>query len=204
MGTCNFHTVNARNVFVLLDYFDEDGERYENEWSFLKEDILCVGLDKGWDDSKSKSFRFGRDYDISVICKEYWFEYRNSGIKYRITAYITMNAGYYEHGNLDYRLVVDYEDSDTPVEEIVDRLVDDFTEDYYSQNISYISGGIITNKIWNIGLRKMQASNFRKSTEEFIDGIVNDCENLCRDLSHTIIRKVGTFSNGEGVYEKVD
>lgn len=203
MGTCNFHTTNASDIYVLFDTFEEDGVTYENEWSFLKEDLLECGRTTGWYDSKGKSFRFGREWDISVLCKEFWFEYRNSGIRYRITAYITMNAGYYQHGNLDYRLVVDYEYSDTPKDEVVDRLVDDWCEPIHYQYLGYVTGGVIKN-IWNDGLRKMQACNFRKEIGRFVDSIINECEDFCKSYSHAQFRKVGTFSNGEGVYEKID
>lgn len=202
MGTCNFHTINADRTYVLYDYFEEDGERYENEWSFLKEDILSFGLERGFDDSKQRSFRFGRDSDISILCKEWWFEYKTSGLKYKIEAYITMNPGYYEHCNLDYRLVVDYEENDTPKDELLDRIVEDFTEDLGNSYISYISGGV-ANAVWNRGLRKAHEKHFRREAEKFIDNIIEECEHMCKDMSHDTYRRVGVFSNGEGIYEKI-
>lgn len=201
MGTCNFHTVNADKTYVLFDYFEEDGERYENEWQFMKDDILCYGIEQGWCDSKLRSFGFGRDNDISIICKEWWFEYKSSGLKYKIEAYITLNPGYYEHCNLDYRLVVDYEEGDTLKDELLDRIVDDFTEDLSSSYISYITGGVASD-VWNRGLRNAHRANFEKEASKLINGIIEECEAMCKHLSHDIYRKVGTFSNGGGIYEK--
>lgn len=202
MGTCNFHTVNARNVFVLLDYFEEDGERYENEWSFLKDDIKEYGLTVGWMDALCKSFEFGREVDTAIICQEFWFQYKNSGLKYLITAYITINPGHYEHSNLDYRLVIDCCDSDTPKEDVADIIVDDFIDDKYGTSLCYLSNGVGT-KIWNNGLRKMQKHNFEKAITKFVDHIIEECEIMCHNLSHDVYQKVGVFSNGEGIYEKI-
>ena len=202
MGTCNFHTVNAGSTYVLYDYFEEDGERYENEWAFLKEDILCFGLERGWDDSKQRSFRFCRDSDISVISKEFWFEFKTSGLKYKVEAFITMNPGYYEHCNLDYRLVLDYEEGDTPKDELLDRIVEDFTEDMGNCYISYVTGGLAS-KVWNRGLRNAHKKNFENEASKFINNIIEECEQMCKYMSHDTYRRVGAFSNGEGIYEKI-
>lgn len=202
MGACNFHTINADKTYVLYDYFEEDGERFENEWSFLKEDILSYGIRKGWEDSKQRSFRFYRDSDISIICKEFWFEYKTSGLKYKIEAYITLNPGYYEHSNLDYRLVLDYEEGDTLKGELLDRIVDDFTESIDNCFISYVTGGAVS-KVWNRGLRNAHKKDFENEASKFIDNIIKECEQMCKDMSHDTYRKVGTFSNGEGIYAKI-
>ena len=203
MGTCNFHAVNASDIFVLLDYFEEAGEKFYNEWAFLKEDIVEATRDRGWSPIKDKSFRFCRsDYDIAVVCKEFWFEYSTSGLKYRVVAYITINPGYYEHSNLDYRLVIDYEDSDTHKDDVVDRLIEDWISPMNCSYLSYVTGGIIKN-IWNDGLRKMQEGNFRNEAEKFVEGVVKECEDLCSSLSHNRLRLVGSFSNGEAIYEKI-
>lgn len=203
MGTCNFHTVNANKIYVLYDYFEEDGEIFENEWSFMKDDIKECGISSGWADAKCKSFRFGREYDTAIICQEYWFQYKNSGMKYLITAYITINPGYYEHSNLDYRLVIDYDDTYTSKEDVVDIIVEDFVDDKYGTSLCYLSNGVGT-KIWNGGLRKMQKNNFENELAKFVDHIVEECETMCQNLSHDAYRKVGAFSNGEGIYERID
>ena len=113
-----------------------------------------------------------------------------------------MNPGYYEHSNLDYRLVLDYEEGDTLKGELLDRIVDDFTESIDNCFISYVTGGAAS-KVWNKGLRNAHKQNFEKEASCFVDAVISACEMMCKDMCHDIYKRVGTFSNGEGIYEKI-
>lgn len=201
MGTSNFHTVNAYRTYVIKDryYNEEDQHSIYIDWREIKESVVCYGEQIGWDAS-NKAFGFGRDLDNAVISKDYWFEYSNSGYRYRIEAFITINAGYYEHCNLDYRFVFDGMSEDDNVDDILDMMCEDFVE---SNNCIPLSYGNSDNKYWNDGLRKMQAKNFRKAAEWFLDNMVDECEVICKSLCDEQWMSVCRASNGETLYEKV-
>lgn len=201
MGTANFHAKNANDMYVIYDrYFDEDdGHEVYRDWRDIKEDVTEYGLVCGWD-KVSKSFRFGGDYDTSVLCKEFWFEYSNSGYRYRVDAYITINAGYYESCNLDYRFVLDGMSDDTDVADMREMIVEDFVDVNNCYPLSYTSS---TPKCWNDGLRKMQRKNFEKALDEFLGNVVGECERFCENACDDTWKAICHASNGECFYEKV-
>ena len=201
MGTVNFHTNNASSIYVVYDRYYDEEDRHEvyRDWREIEQDIQCMGEQGGWE-PYVRSFRWGRESDTAVLTKEYWFEYGSSGCRYRVDAYITINAGYYENCNLDFRLVLDGMDSDERVDDILDMMVEDFTS---PNNCVPLSFGSSNNKYWNDGLRKMQGSNFRKAANEFLEKIVNECEITCEGLCEEVWKPVCYASNGECFYEKV-
>lgn len=201
MGATNFHYTNASTLYVVYDrYYDEEYEKeIYKDWSEMKCDIQCMGEEYDWI-PYIRSFRFGSDSDTAVLTKEYWFEYSNSGYRYKVDAYITMNAGYYEHCNLDYRLTLDGMDGDDSPEDIVGMMVEDFES---PNNCIMLSFGSSDNKYWNDGLRKMQSRNFRKAAEAFLDSIVEECESMCARMCDDRWKAICHASNGETLYEKV-
>ena len=76
----------------------------------------------------------------------------------------------------------------------------------------YIGWGLRT-----ISLTISEFDNSRESLDEattleiyskngfckFVDHIIEECETMCHNLSHDVYRKVGAFSNGEGIYDKL-
>ena len=201
MGAANFHKANADSLYVILDrWYDDDEEKYiYREWDELNEEIINLGRSGEWFKS-DRYFGYGRDKDCSVISKDFWFEYFNSGFRYKIEAFITLNSGYYEHCNLDYRLVIDGMDSDENVSDIMDIIVEDFISDCDCCSLCYSPPN---GAPWNIGLRKMHKKGFEKALSSFLSQIISECERKCQQMCDEEWNIVCRASDGECFYEKV-
>ena len=201
MGAANFHRTNAEDTYVIYDrYTDEDeGQEVLRDWRDIKDDVVWFGKENGWEPI-CKSFGRGMDSDTGILRKEFRFEYSTSGIEYIVDAYITINAGYYEHCNLDYRFILDGSSDDDSLNDILEMMVDDFIE---GDSLYYLSYYNIDKKHWNRGLCIMQKHNFRRAAEEFLDKVKDECEFFCKNRCDDTYRCVARFSNGEAFYEKV-
>lgn len=200
MGTANFHTVNAEGIYVKYDRWQDEecGELVFREWEELNEEIIRIGELQDWYKNE-KLFGIGWNRDSSVISKDFWFEYFKSGFRYRVEAFITLNQGYYEHCNLDYRLVVDGMEYDENLYDIKDMIVEDFTSDCNCCSLCYSPNN---GEAWNLGLRKMHKVGFERHLEKFLSEIVEECESMCKRLCDEEYRYVCKASNGEVLYEK--
>lgn len=200
MGTANFHYVNADRAYVIHDSCqDEEYGIFRLDWGDVKWRIEEFGeSQEGWE-KDDRSFRFGMECDTAVLRKEFEFEYSNSNLRYSICAYLTINCGYYECWNLDYRFVFPGNSCDEDFDDIVEQMVDDFANDYTWCTISDCDQG---KKTWNLGLRKMQVRNFRKAADDFLFKVKEECEQMCLSLCDEPYKLIGSASNGEAFYER--
>ena len=192
MSTRNFYTCNANNVYSF-------GEDAEDSFDFdvclnaIKDiAIYKYGFEEtsGCDDNRS--------YTGSYILEK-WLgakEFYNSGLDTNINVIIVARDGYYAGANLDFELEIENE-YDEPkklgdyrnVDDLIDDMADVFVDDYYD--------------LYNYGLRKCFKNRYKAFLEHNIYEAIDYANDILSKLCDGEYRLIGTFSNGEGIYEKV-
>ena len=197
MGTNNFYS-NAKTIFaVLMDYedevFDENGEptgetemRSCDEWDYqdLKDYAIELMEQSKFSYSDSGNFSNNRNFEGTLLGSLNVDKYFGDIlIEVRINAVI--RSGYYEGANLDYEVEY-YAGSGSGEWE------EDINFNYGFENHSNMSRG----------LQVIQTKNAEKWAEKITEELEEELERIFTQLS-TPYNKVGQFSNGEAVYEKV-
>lgn len=196
MSTSNFRLQCASKYYVLSSYVEEINEQNEKEvvckdwyhWKFDTERIMEVAEKKDYTRYISGSLK-ERPMDNNICCKVLYFGYEC------LECYIGLNNGYYEGATIDYDIHCGYygwlSDYDT---------VDDFIYD--------IVEGVLTDKLhykdWNKGMCIIQRPNLYKKLSGVVFAMIDEAESICNDCCDENLVRVGLFSNGEAVYERVD
>lgn len=203
MGTSNFYNKNASRVYVVLESYetpilDENGDETDEvetvcpdstDYDLLTEYVADVLLEK----STAKGVKF-HQYDKKNSCydsRNYEAPYLGSiyktfvhcGIQFDLTLNAFMRHGYYEAANLDWEVELSFEGNRYDDDEDFVLAYDDFED--------------------NRGVLKMNIQNINNKINKFKNELVEICED-CFETVSTPYLKVGTFSNGETVYEKAD
>jgi|688.fasta_scaffold274757_2 hypothetical protein len=195
MGTNNFYS-NARTIFaVLMNYedeiFDENGEptgetemRSCEEWDYddLKDHAIELMEQSKFSYSDSGNFSNNRNFEGTLLGSLNVDKYFGDVlIEVRINAVI--RSGYYEGANLDYE--VEYYSG-------CGQWEDSINFGYDFENHSDMSRG----------LQVIQTKNAERWAEKITEELEEELEKIFTQLS-TPYNKVGQFSNGEAVYQKV-
>lgn len=204
MGTSNFHNSNARKIYVVLESYeqpvlDEDGneteetetytpDSYEAEdlTDYIQETFKEQHKDLYWFKKDTNSYNelrsFGAGYICTLIDEKCFGDVQ---LNVRINCFI--RSGYYEAANLDWELQIDcnsYSYNDDECGEGFELSIDD----YYNSSMSE-------------GLKKIQLKNMNKWIEKTKESLIEKVETIFEEIANPYL-KVGTFSNGETVYQK--
>lgn len=202
MGASNFHRVNASKVYVVLESYerpvlDDDLNETDEMETVSPEryevDEFIEYAKEHFNDNKGR-FSFSgshcnensehelRSYPTTFLGifndgKQFGDVYAGVELK------CFMRSAYYDGANLDWELTVTLGGG---------VCEGDITMDDYP----YCSD-------MNVGMRKIQLKNINKYIDKTRTEIINHVEALFEKLS-TPYLLVGTFSNGESIYQKAD
>ena len=175
MGTSNFYKENANLYYVVLMNEDEWDNEMDLEW--ISDELQENGFDLNTPQS-----------DILATKTE---TFSQSDMNFYVSIQAKINSGYYQGATLDWNVVVesDYYSIDSytqsPMEEITDFIMDTFQYEFDCR-IDSETFFKITDKIQSI-----------------IEELVSQTETLFESLSTYKLTRLGTFSNGESIYEEV-
>lgn len=194
MGTNNFYS-NAKTIFaVLMDYedkvFDENGEptgetemRSCEEWEYqdLKDYAIELMEESKFSYSDSGNFSNNRNFEGTLLGSlNVDKSFGDMLIEVRINAVI--RSGYYEGANLDYE--VEY-----------------YAGSGYDDHINF-AYEFESHSDMGAGMQKIQLKNAERWAEKITEELEEELERIFTQLS-TPYNKVGQFSNGEAVYQKI-
>lgn len=200
MGTSNFFWQNAKHCYVIdaKDYYDKDGEpidEYEDGCTEIDrtsdeiEYIQDLLIEDGWD----RENEFIRDWDSTIIASRGEYKEIAKGLDLLwINREIIVRYGYYEAANLDWDVTMhnNWEFRRSNYETI-----EDMAED--------VADDLLSNSDWNEGLRKANRAMVVKRIAFILEGVCEECDNVCADMSTDAYRVAYTCSNGETGYVKV-
>lgn len=194
MGTNNFYSSGKTIFAVLMDYedevFDENGEptgetemRSCEEWEYqdLKDYTIELMEQSKFSYSEDGSFNNNRNFEgtlIGSLKAEKWF----GDVEVEVRVNLILRSGYYEGANLDYE--VEY-----------------YAGSGYDDTINF-SYEFESHSDMSKGLQIIQTRNAEKWAERITEELTEEVEKIYTRVS-TPYRKLGSFSNGEGVYEKI-
>jgi hypothetical protein len=200
MATNNFYNKNASAIFaVLMNYeqpiLDDDGNETDDtehvspeSWEY---DDLILEL------QSAMQTKFGRDYVkggqddrdrnfYGTAIGRYLLDKTYMGVTIEIELTAMIRSGYYEGANLDWDITLHvdgYSHDDVP---------DALAEWEYQAEKEY-----------NAGLVKANLRHVKLWTEKTCEAMRDSLEEIFAEYSDVKLRKVGQFSNGEAVYERV-
>jgi len=191
MGTSNFHTVNASKTFVV-QYHPEDDEEapdfwYDEEVEYIKERLSeCknIGEPLGYTIADRDELRCHPSRSLATFYRSK--EYKVAGSRFLVAVQITaiIRSGYYEAASLDWQ--IDYD--------LNDRF-EDLEEEEIKYDIQYLTDCSDKQAIQYAGYARKWASDQK-------DQMVEELEKEFSKLTEVYI-KLGTFSNGESIYQKL-
>lgn len=201
MGTNNFASPsNAKDYYVVLTNREEeiDGETQyfaPDEWEIddLKDNILSDIKAQGGFESRDTFC--DRNYERTALGElEETRVYADVEVGVRVVA-VLQNA-YYEGATLDYLIYVTVEGDEWKYS----------TGSYFDENIESILDEVGEIQSYR-GLNNGMVSIIRPKVESFleatIDTLSEKMDNILEAYSEHKLKKVGQFSNGEAVYQKV-
>jgi hypothetical protein len=195
MGTNNFYSSGKTIFAVLMDYedevFDENGEPTGEKEMVAPDQDDSDNL-KDWvkelfneqtkfSFSEDGSFNNNRNFEgtlMGSLKAEKWF----GDINVEVRVNLILRSGYYEGANLDYEVEY-YAGSD------------------YDDTINF-SYEFESHSDMSKGLQVIQTKNAERWAEKIKEELTEEVEKIYTRVS-TPYRKLGSFSNGEGVYEKI-
>ena len=184
MGTCNFHTSNASNTFVV-DYGDDEDMWMESQEHLgdLFEHNLGEKKDIFYKSTALKSDDELRSFPASSIgAFSDGFEYL--GIDVSIDVKVFLRGGYYSVANLDWEISVAVDN------ETYSCIEDAISDDEYNYGCS--------EGIWAIHKKR-----FFKKIEELGEKLVSLCEGEFEKVSECYIQSA-TMSDGTCFYSKCE
>jgi len=185
MGTSNFSTLDAKQIYaVLMSYEAEDDDGNEvwytpDQWEYedLRDELIQTLSEEFKNFDKDKPGKLREGAELGEIRR-----YRHFGdditIGYRIIPVIL--SGYYDGANLDYKLIIEegrYEYDD----------IDEIDDDY-----EYAG---------NRGLYKIHMRQAKKWLLTEMEKDIEKIENLYKSWSTPLVA-TARFSNGETFYSK--
>ena len=183
MSAPNFAVLNARKYYVVSEVPEYTGLQLPG-WETIKEDSPG-----SWE----KGNGLERSYPGAYIMeKTVWLEFCK-GEQYSVTAKIILRSGYYSGAVLDWNI---FGDSYTGALSEYRGGLEEFSSEIvsgYLESLEYYNG-------WNKGFQKIMRPRFLDKLSKALAGLVEECENICRDLSEDTYICGGIFSNGEAVY----
>lgn len=183
MSAANFAVLNARKYYVVSEVPEYTGLQLPG-WNAIKENSPSA-----WE----KGNGLERSYPGAYIMeKNVWLEFCK-GEQYSVTAKIILRSGYYSGAVLDWNIFGDaytgalseYRDG---LEEFASEIVSS-----YLDSMEYYNG-------WNKGFQKIMRPRFLEKLSKALEGLAEECENICRSLAEDTYICGGVFSNGEAVY----
>lgn len=187
MGARNFGTPNIGRYFTFG--FDTDPDHYDYFDEKIADDFYVFNK-LGYESTKKLCGT--PKVDKSHFWKDFYFTFL--GVKFEVTAYITVQYGYHDGCLYDAEFIVASEFGYYEEEEYIDGVCESLLEQNWDLEQLY---GQKTN-----GLIKMQLPNFVKRLEKEIQKeLDNIIYPMLKEVCEQEINLVGTFSNGEAVYE---
>lgn len=183
MGTSNFYNVNASKIYVI-DY-EDNNHMWEESQDHLGD--LILDMDNSFETSTNiesrENLRSHQSNSIGFFKNS--LEYL--GLDFTININIFIRPGYYSAANLDYEVEWFVDSSD--YYEAVDDLIHDIhtSIDYYPVNKG----------VWAI-----HKSSLENKLTKIESELTSNVEKILSKISEPY-NCLGTFSNGEALYEKV-
>jgi hypothetical protein len=177
MGTSNFARGNTSRVFAVL--MDEEIDDFMDYVREVAEESAPKDIQYSEEDGSDRD----RNYPATNL-----FSYRVSkwfgDLEVEVQIVAKMVSGYYEGASLDFEFTIfdGYEFSDS----------DDSVEHLFGNNCSCM----------NQGLLKIQQRNAERWVDRAKDQLITLTERVFEQVSMPL-KVVGTFSNGETIYEKL-
>ena len=179
MATNNFMNENASNIYVITDDKMEFDYMADNE--ILAEDIkgllpdltIYNDYEVYYENSSYPSVRLGE------ICEEVT---TNKDIYITVCVTLVLRSGYYEASNLDYEYSINIDD-DTIYDDGIG--IDEFLNEYQDA----------------FKLTDDEVIDISEEIDEVLSRLISKIEETYSKLSETY-KQLGTFSNGEGIYER--
>ena len=179
MATNNFMNENASNIYVItndkmeLDYIDDTEILAEDLKSFLPALTIYNDYEVYYENRSYPSIRLGE------ICEEVTI---NKDIYITVCVNLVLRSGYYEAYNLDYEYNINIDD-DTLYDDGIG--IDEFLNEYQDA----------------FELTDDEVIDISEETDEVLSRLISKIEETYSKLSETY-KQLGTFSNGEGIYER--
>ena len=179
MATNNFMNENASNIYVItndkmeFDYMADNEILAEDIKSFLPDLTIYNDYDVYYENRSYPSIRLGE------ICEEVT---TNKDIYIMVCVTLVLRSGYYEAYNLDYEYNINIDD-DTLYDD--DSGIDEFLNEYKDA----------------FELTDDEIVDITEETDEVLSRLISKVEDVYSKLSETY-KQLGTFSNGEGIYER--
>ena len=203
MGTRNFMTTMAKNVYVLNEDITKDYDSLKDWIDNIALSEIASHLAVNINDlspTNPRSFGIGNRYYTAKNIASYYddrlYATGNDVVNYRIGIHIFVVSGYYEGANLDYDISIEftnwgeeeclsqYNNEESLIENIIDNAFDD---EYFRYVLgSYSSMKRFDNVIFN---------RIKEAREKV--------EDLCNYLTDYAYKVEATLSDGTAIYKKV-
>ena len=179
MATNNFMNENAENIYVItedkmeLEYLDDNKLLAEDIKGLLPDLTICNDYEVYYKNRSYPSVRLGE------ICEEVT---TSKDIYILVCVNLVIRSGYYEASNLDYEysIIIDNDtlyDDDIGINDFLNEYKDDFE------------------------LTDDEIDTISKKAEETLSRIISKVEETYKKITEPY-RQLGTFSSGEGIYER--
>ena len=191
MSTPNFSKKNARD-YHCVGLTQEDDDFID--WYFIMEEIREVAKEehKFYNIDESDSDRY-RTLNY-VTEKNYEMQY--GGERYYATVMLGIRSGYYSGANIDYDIILKDDIYGWPYFDLEGGDTHQLAEDcvrYKEKNEQFsVNKGIFT-----IHRKKLE-----KRLEQWLNSIVEECEDICKKCAEEELVCTVQFSNGEAIYER--
>lgn len=187
MSAANFAVLNARKYYVVSDV----PENVESVLSSFQSWKIIQDSPAAWEESF-----FSRSYPGRYILEKSIQVNFCAGEQYPLTAKIVFRGGYYSGAVLDWNIFADaytgsLDDYKGDAEDFAGVIVSGYLEslEYYNH--------------WNKGIQAIMRPRFLEKLSRALEGIIQECENICAALSEEKYICLGHFSNGEAIYQKI-
>lgn len=199
MSCPNFSKVNADRYYVITSQYEDGTPR---DYDLEVEHIIDFLEEKGWspDDSWNSIIE-----SRNIATKTDWvspYKTKTSIFDLKIEVSLTAINGHYSGINLDYDIVITTDtggDSWNLSQYNAAVLIDCIIESY-KENVDYWGD----TEHWNIGTFALQEKYLRKWLINTLRRFCALGEWACAVNCNEVLNLVNVFSNGEGIYEKMD
>ena len=192
MSTPNFICSNARDYHCVgLNQEDDDFL----DLDFIMEDIRLVAkLEHEFYNIDESDY--DRDRPLNYVTKKN-YEMKYGGEIYYAAVMLGVRYGYYVGANIDYDITL-YDDIYMGARfELYEGDTHSLVEDFVSDKYEY-EHFVNVNK----GLAIIHRKGLEKRLEQWLDSIVEECEDICKKCAAEELVCTAIFSNGEAIYEK--
>lgn len=139
------------------------------------------------------------DGDTVAHRVEQWFYGNGEMFSVELETAIRIKQGYYEAASIGYDVKAWVNGNDCG---LLSRLSEEGLADRIMECLANTTV-IGKHDGWNMGLVKSHWPKIRRGVERKLGQTVEQMEKFCEKFSEEIYRRVGSFSNGEAIYEKV-